>query len=385
MTGINHKTELRTILYIATGLDTGGAEIMLYNLITTLDREKYIPVVISLIHAGDIAKRLNAKDIKVHSLEAQPGKLPSVPALMKLIQLVHNIKPAIIHGWMYHGNFAALFARFFSGKTIPLVWTIHHSVESLNNEKAGTSKIIKLGAKFSRSPSAITYVSSISKKQHELLGYSNQKSLVIPNGVDVDLFVPSLEHYFSVRQELQLPQGSFLIGLIARFHPMKDHENFLKAAALISAQFNNIYFILAGTSVDNDNAFLKGLIWELHLKNIFLLGKRDDTDRLMAALDILTISSSHGEAFPMVLLEAMSCGVLCVSASVGDAQDIIGETGKIVPVRDPASLANACKELITSNEHQRKKLGKIAREKVITDYSLKSVVKKYEELYGRIM
>jgi glycosyltransferase involved in cell wall biosynthesis len=387
----NDKTEIRsnkkkfTVLFITTGLNTGGAEMMLYNLVSAIDRTKFSSVIISLIPVGDIGKKLSNLDIKVHSLHLNPGKLPSFSALLKLIRLVRKIKPAIIHGWMYHGNLAAQFAKLFVRRKIPIFWTIHHSVDSLENEKRSTATIIKLGARFSRLPASIIYVSSTGKMQHELLGYAKKNSLVISNGVDTDLFSPSVTNRNALRKELQLPETVFLIGNIARFHPMKDHENFLHAAALVQKHNTSVSFVLAGKNVDAQNEDLKRKITELNIQHIQLLGERNDINKILSATDVLVVSSAYGEAFPMIILEAMSCATLCVSTDIGDAAEIIGDAGKIIPAKNPSELAEAVASIIALDEPQRKKMQENARQKILANYSLQHIADAYEKLYEKYL
>ena len=380
-TTIAKQEKKNTILFITTGLNTGGAEIMLYNLIAAIDKTKYSPAVISLIPIGEVGKKLISLGAEVYSLNVPSGKLPTVPALLKLIRLARKIKPSVIHGWMYHGNIAAQFVNGFLQRRTPVLWTIHHSLDSLGNEKKSTVRVIALGARLSQKPSSIIYVSSTGKKQHELLGYADKKSLVIPNAVDTDLFSPSTENRIMTRKELGLPDDIFLVGHIARYHPMKDHENFLQAVALIQNLHTSIAFVLAGTNVDHQNEDLKKKILELNIQNIKLLGERNDINKILPALDVLVVSSSHGEAFPVIILEAMSSGVLCVSTDVGDASKIIGENGKVVPTKNPEALAEAISEIIDLDAVQRKKMQENARREIIANYSLRHIANEYEKLY----
>jgi glycosyltransferase involved in cell wall biosynthesis len=103
--------------------------------------------------------------------------------------------------------------------------------------------------------------------------------------------------------------------------------------------------------------------------------------RLTAALDIASSASAYGEAFPLILGEAMSCGVPCVVTDVGDSGWIVGNTGRVVPSKNPELLANAWKELIDLGAQDRENLGKAARARIIEDFSLGSVVAQYEKLY----
>jgi glycosyltransferase involved in cell wall biosynthesis len=107
--------------------------------------------------------------------------------------------------------------------------------------------------------------------------------------------------------------------------------------------------------------------------------------RLSAALDIASSSSAYGEAFPLVVGEAMSCGVPCVVTDVGDSGWIVGNTGRVVPPRNPEALANAWKELLHLGLEGRETLGRAARERIIASFALDSVVAQYETLYENLL
>jgi glycosyltransferase involved in cell wall biosynthesis len=306
------------ILYIITGLNTGGGERMLYNLLSKLNRECFDPVVISLMDCGTWGDRILALNIPVHTIDMQQGK-PTLSAMWRLIQIARQVKPDLIQGWMYHGNLAAQLVGAIL-QTKPILWNIQNSVYSLSHEKKMTARVIQLCAWLSKLPKKIVYVSRISQTQHEGLGYNSAKSCLIPNTADNSQFMPSLEARSSVRVELNLPENCLLIGLICRFHPMKDHANFLQAAALLLKEYPDIHFLMAGTEVDSANQFLQHCIQTLGIsKQTHLLGERRDIPRIMAALDIACLSSAYGEAFPLVLAEAMSCSVPCVVTDVGEA------------------------------------------------------------------
>jgi glycosyltransferase involved in cell wall biosynthesis len=249
-----------------------------------------------------------------------------------------------------------------------------------------TQALIKLGAPISKFAKQVLYVSKISKTQHEALGYEAGNGYVIPNGIDTSLFTPSLESRLSVRQELGLQSRYFLIGSICRYHPMKDHANFIKAAALLLKNYPDTHFMMAGSQVDAANKTLNQLIEELGIAaRIHLLGERSDMPRLMAALDIMTSASAYGEAFPLVLGEAMSSGVPCIVTDVGDSGWIVGNTGWVVPPKNPEALAEAWQEAIELGSQGREKLGKAARTRIIQSFSLDAVVSEYEALYESVI
>lgn len=372
------------IIFITTDLDTGGAEIMLYHLLSRINRKLFSPVVVSLMDKGIWGEKIAALGIPVHTIGMKQGK-PTPAAVWQLIRTINQLKPDIIQGWMYHGNFAAQLASIFSWGKIPVFWSIHHSIASLNSEKTMTRATIKIGASISHFNHKVVFVSQNSQKQHQILGYNSNNSCVIPNGFDTSKFHPSAAAREDFRRELGV-ESSILIGLICRYHPMKDHANFLQAAALILKDYPDVNFVLAGTDVNQQNTFISGLIAELNISSqVHLLGERHDINRILAALDIVSLSSAYGEAFPLVIGEAMSCGVPCVVTDVGDSGLIVGNTGKIVPPCDSQALANAWQELIVLDAADRIALGTSARKRIIEDFSLESVVAQYEALYRDIL
>lgn len=372
------------VVHIITGLSSGGAEITLYKLLSRVNRERFSTVVVSLIDRGTLGDRIEALGIPVYTIGMKPGMLTPI-AVWRLLHTVRQLKPDLVQGWMYHGNLAAQLSSFFLAQKVPVLWSIHNSIYSLTFEKRTTAVIIRLGASISKFPNNIVFVSRTSKSQHETLGYCSENSCVIPNGFDTSLFIPSVEARLAVRSELGLSKEIFLIGIIGRYHPMKDHANFLQAAALLLKDRPNIHFLLVGQQVDRENQVLNQLIQELGLfEQIHLLGERNDIPRLTAALDI-ACSASYSEAFPNVIGEAMSCGVPCVVTEVGDSSWIVGNTGRVVAARNPEALANAWKELFDLGSQTREILGKAARERIIEYFAMESFVGKYEALYESVL
>jgi glycosyltransferase involved in cell wall biosynthesis len=105
---------------------------------------------------------------------------------------------------------------------------------------------------------------------------------------------------------------------------------------------------------------------------------------LAAALDI-SVSSSWGESCPIVIGEAMACGVPCVVTDVGDAGWIVGDTGLVVPPRDAGALAVACETLIESGSQRRQAMGLLARTRVAEHFPLQSIMGRYEDLFAKAL
>jgi len=372
------------VLHIINDLSIGGTEIMLYKLLSRINRSLFEPSVISLNGADALSERLKELDIPVESLGLKASLASSV-SLVRLARATRLISPQLIQGWMYHGNLAAQFAGALARGPVKVVWNIRQSLYSLRDEKPATAKAIRLGAHLSRWPDRILNNSQKSVAQHVALGYAADRTVVIPNGFDTDAFVPSDDARASVRAELGVPENTVLVGRIGRYHHTKDYPTFLRAAALMLRDYPDTQFVVAGKNVDWNNNELRRQVHELGLlERIHLLGERLDMPRLTAALD-LAISSSHAEGFPNVIGEAMSCAVPCVVTDVGDSGWIVGHTGRVVPAQKPESLAEACKDLIKTGRERRQQSGLAARARIITRYSISSVVEQYESLYRLIV
>lgn len=376
-----------SVVYVTTSLEGGGAEMMLYQLVSHLNPQRFRVTVVSLMQPGPLVEKFQAADIPVYSIDMQRGGLPSIGVLWRLVRLLRQLQPDIIQGWMYHGNLAAQIARFvlFQGK-IPVLWSIHYSISCLATDKPMTRALIQLGSKLSSFPARILFVSKLSQQQHIDLGYCAEKCLTIPNGFNVDTFKPNPAARLAVREEFHLAAETFLIGSFARYNPMKDHPNFLRAAAQLHQHYPDVHFLLAGEDVDEHNQTLQELIAELNLTDrVHLLGERRDVSTLMAGLDIVTSSSAYGEAFPMIIGEAMSCGVPCVVTDVGDSGWIVGGTGRIVPPQDATALARGWQDLVELGAEERARLGISARQRIVENFSLGVIVPQYESLYKYLL
>ena len=377
---------MKKVLFVSTGLSMGGAEVMLYNLLSKMDRSRFQPIVVSLMGNDDDVYKARISDlgIDIHSLNLDQGKF-SLNKLFQLSNLIKQEQPDVLQGWMYHGNIATQLAGLFAFQKIPVIWSIHHSLHSLSSEKSLTQIIIRVGAFLSKVVNKVAYVSEKSLEQHQKLGYPEHNSCYIPNGFNTKLFKPSSEFRESFRNQLNISQDSILIGSLARYHPMKDHENLLRAAQIFLKDFPEANFVLLGTNVDYENKVLSDLIEELGIASqVHLLGARTDVPQVLPALDILTSSSAFGEAFPLVIGEAMSCGVPCVVTNIGDSAAIVGDTGVVVPPKNPQELADGWKKICQLSSEEKSSLSQRTRQKVLDLYSLESVVGKYEALYENI-
>jgi glycosyltransferase involved in cell wall biosynthesis len=377
---VKHK-----ILHIINSFEYGGAETMLCNLMGRADRDRFVPVVAALIDDMRTAGPVLDAGIAVHVIGMRPG-VPNPRGVMRLAGLLRRERPAVVQTWMDHSNLIGALAVGLSQVRAPLVWGVHHACHMPGLSKRSTLWTVAACARLSgRVPRWVVCCSEASRVAYASHGFASERLKVIPNGFDTQTFRPDPEARSQVRRELGLAPDVTLIGLIARYDPFKDHDNFLRAAAIVAREAPEVRFLLCGVGVDRSNDVLAAAVRSLGLGNrCHLLGPRRDVARVMAALD-LAVSSSRAEAFPLAVGEAMACGVPCVVTDVGDSAAIVGATGWVVPPRDPHALAAACRSAFGISPSARIQRGMEARRRICEQFDLTGIVRRYEELHESLI
>lgn len=329
---------MRDVLHIITGLNDGGAESALYRLCTNDTAHRHH--VVSLMDEGRYGPLLKARGVPVDTMHIPRGGLTAA-GLLKLWRHLRGRKYDAVQTWMYHADLiGGTIARVTGQPNIN--WGIHHSDLGQSGTGARTVTVARLCAALSRTvPRHVICCAGRSADVHAAFGYDRKRMVVIPNGYDLSVFRPDPIARQQVRGELAIDDTQCVVGFVARYDPLKDHANLLSALSQAARSGRRPVCLLIGTDMDRANAALIAQLRELGLADsVILLGQRNDVPRLMNALDVHILSSSS-EAFPNVLAEAMACGTPCVSTDVGDAREIVGDSGWIVPPRDAAALGEA--------------------------------------------
>lgn len=370
------------ILYVTTGLGVGGAERALERLLPALAARGFTLAVVSLREPQPVGARLRELGIEVHELGMKPSR-PSLAGLIRLWRVVRRFRPNVLQGWMYHGNLAAQLARLAAPRAKVLL-SIHQTLARLELESLATRTVIRLDAWLSRFAAKVLYVAQAAVAQHEAAGYA-RRALVLPNPLDTGVFRPDPHKRAQLRQALSLGEQQFVISMLGRFHPAKNHEGFLRAAESVAAERASATFLMAGLEVSPANPALAPLLAVPALRGrVQALGARDDIPDLLAASDLLVLSSIQ-EALPNVVMEAMSCGVPCVVTDVGDAARMIGDTGWLVAPADDEALADAMIRALDEQATSLAQRGAAARNRAVTHFGLDAVTARHAALYRSLV
>jgi glycosyltransferase involved in cell wall biosynthesis len=373
------------VLHVITALSVGGAERMLLKLLRAKALSGIEQQVVALLPGGAMAVPMRAAGVPVHELDFLGG-LPVIAGAARLALLARRCKPDLIQGWMYHGNLGALLARGALRRHVPLVWGIRQSLPSLEGENAFARVGIRLNRSLSGLADRLLFNSQTSLAQHRKFGFDMQRAQYLPNGFDTAGFAPDAQARTRWRSTWGADDGTVVFGLLARYHPAKDHAGFLQAARRVLDARGQTRFVMAGTGVDSSNEVLLGAIAEAGLRaHVHLLGEQREVASVLSGLDVYVSASSRIEAFSNSVGEAMSCALPCVVTTVGDSPQVVGETGRVVPALDPAALANAMVAMVDLGAQGRAALGARARRRVVSDFDIEVVAEGYGDLYRELV
>lgn len=367
------------ILHVIGALEVGGAETMLAKLVSRLDPARFENAVVSLSDEGPIGARIASSGIPVAALGARRGWIPPA-AFGRFVGLARDFRPDVLQAWMYH---AGLFAWAAKLRGVPgkLAWNLRCSDMDDSKYSRLSAFVRRACAWASPRPEVVLVNSRAGIAYHEASGFAPRRWEYVPNGFDTAEFKPDPSARAELRREWGVAEGDPVIGMAARFDPMKDHATFVAAAEIFLRSFPRVRFVLCGKGTGPAEEGIAELVHASPAAPSFLLlGRRDDVPGILAALDVFTLTSSFGEGFPNVLGEAMACGVPCVATDVGDAREIVGETGFVVKPRDPEALAAAWERPV-SDAALRERLGRAARERVERVFGIGAIAGTYARIY----
>ena len=372
------------VLHIITGLTQGGAESALFRFITSKYNDVSVThVVISMVDFGVYGKRMEDANIEVHMLN-MPRGIPSLKGLRKLWSLIRRTRPDIIQTWMYHSDLVGgIIARLAGYNNV--VWGIVNF--NLDPSVAGKSTrwTAKLCAILSGIiPRKIISCSERAVTAHQQIGYSKKKFVTIPLGYDLAEFYYNSVAANALKKTWGISDNTPVIGCVARWDHQKDHQNLLRAFAMVSNEFPDVVCVLVGPWMDDQNHDLVALVNKTNgaENKIVLAGRVDSIPNAMSALD-LHILPSLGEAFPNVVAEAMACETPCIVTDVGDAAAIVDKTGWVVPPANTEALADKLRIALADmkRKDEWKQRGVVCRRRIEENYSMQRMIGSYYDLW----
>ena len=357
------------VMFLLTSMPIGGAETLLVNLVRRFDPERITPLIGCLKEKDVLGVELENEFTVLENLIQHKYDFAVAGRLRKLFKK-ESVDAVITVGAgdkMFWGRLGARRA------SVPVILSALHStgwpdgVGRLNRMLTGITDgfiaVAKQHAKF----------------QVEQEKFPEHKVFLIPNGIDTDRFVVDTESREQWREKLNIPADAPTVGIVAALRPEKNHDLFLRAAKLTHEQNPNTHFVIAGDGPERHR--LEGYTKTLNLEeNVHFIGSSQDIPGVLSMLDVFSLTS-HNEASPVSIMEALSCERPVVSTDVGSIDESVLEdkTGYLVLPGDSEKLAERWGQLL-SNEALRNRLGAAGRQHVIDHCSLQSMTNGYTRL-----
>lgn len=372
----------RRILYIANdGEITGGGAVSLGSLIKCLDKKRFSPFVICP-YRGSFVELLDKENIVVDIIYFPRLKSLNILAISKTIaKLVSVIKQRKIQ--LLHANgprFNFLGAMAAKCCRIPVIW--HERTLPLKN-------MIDIDLMLSFLPERIICNSWALAERFYKRKKIRKKIRVIMNGVDTRLFNPYVSAA-KIRSEFGIAKEELVVGIIGRIDPIKGIDYCIDAAAEICRSFSLARFLIVGDVFQKEHVWfldkLKEKVKTLALEGkVIFCGFRHDMPEVFAACDICLLYTD-AEACGRVLFEAMASAKAVVATNNGGTPEIVvdGETGILVPPKDPQTLAKALMKLL-NDKNLARQMGRKGRERVEKNFTLEQYVKKTELVYEELL
>ncbi len=359
------------VLLVITGLTMGGAEKIVAELADAL-AARGCEVALAYLK-GPVQVRPARSDVKLVCLgmDSTAGLLRGWLAFRRLLR---KFRPGIVHSHMFHATMLARLAAIPS-RRFRLVSTMHTAYDGGRMRAMAfraTDRLSDLSTNVSRE-AVEAFVAGGAVPRGRMI--------TVYNGIPVDKFTPSPAARTAVRADFSIDEDCRLFLAAGRLNWSKDYPNMFAALAGLPAGLR-FRLLIAGDGELRSQ--LETQVRELGLADkVRFIGIRNDMPALMAAADVFVLSS-EGEAFGLVVAEAMACGCVVVATDASGVREVVGECGFVVPIKDPAALASALVAACSLSGEQAAELGRAARRRVVELYSSARATDRWHALYGRL-
>ena len=351
------------ILYLITGLGLGGAEKVVADLADQMILLGHNVKIAYL--TGEVQVKPTSSNVELIALHLNSAK-GFLLSSRKYQRLIKSFRPDVVHAHMVHANIFTRLNRALC--PVPkLICTAHSSNEG--------GKARMLAYRLTNRLSDIN--TNVSQEATQAMinkgAFTKSNVVTVYNGINLNKFKNDPK---SIRRE----QNTLNLIAVGRFTDAKDYPNLINAFAILKSRNNsNIKLTIVGDGELTPQ--IESLIKELNLdKDITLLGRRSDVVELLSQADIFILASKH-EGLPTVVIEAMACECYVVATDSGGVAEVMGNTGKLVPIQNSQALADALQNAIALSSKDRMQNNRKARARVEQLFSLETSVQKWLALY----
>jgi sugar transferase (PEP-CTERM/EpsH1 system associated) len=367
------KRPLRTAC-IVPSLAAAGMENVVVNLCNQLTPDEFRPLICTLAQGGKLESEVDRDRVELLNVPRRFGNDPRVPLRLAAEFRRRRIDLVQTNSWgtLVEGFVAARLAR------VPVVVHAEYGTMETRRRNVYVQRLLWRGLH-----RVVAVCDPLADTMAETIGFPRERIDVIPVGVDTRRFRMADSDKNALRRQLGLPQDVLLLGMVARFIPLKDHEGVIQALARLSQAGIELHLALAGDGPLRTQ--LEAAARELQVADrVHFLGIVPQVEPVLRALDIL-VSNSHREGMSVTIVEAMASGLPVVATDVGAAEELLaaGAAGVLIRPRDADALVAAIHEL-AQQPARRRMLGQAARQRAEAVFSTTAMVEGYARMYQEL-
>ena len=361
------------VMFLLSSMPIGGAETLLVNLVRRMDRTRCIPS-IACLKEKDVLGELMAQEVNVFDKLINHKYDVAVTGRLKKLFVEHQIDAVVTVGAgdkMFWGRIAARRAR------IPVILSALHStgwpdgVGNLNRMLTGITD------------GFIACAQQHAEYQIQEEKFPKEKVFLIPNGIDTEQFVLSSQSRHQWRSKIGIEPSAPVVGIVAALRPEKNHDLFLQSASLLVNEMPEARFVIVGDGPERERLEELARVTKIE-KFVHFLGSVQDIPGVLSMIDLFALTS-HNEASPVSIMEALSCKRPVVATDVGSIDESVleGETGFLVPAGNADAMFKRWRQILTDSELSAS-LGAAGRDHIVKTCSLESMTEGYMSLIERL-
>ena len=368
------KNKIRVLHCIET-ISSGGVEKVRLNYARKMSKDVFELKIVCTQAKGQILSELESLGVEVIPIGTFSHPF-EIRKYRKLIRVINDFKPHIIHGAVFEGNSMAFVGKVFG--RVPIAILEETSDPKFRSKRA--NRLLKFYSKFTNamigiSPAVMDYL----KKEVRV---KEQKLNLISNGVDIPMKLDQ-KAIRILKDKLMIKEGDVVIGAVGRvYNKVKRFSDVLEAMALLSLP--QLKFILIGNGPDLE--FLEKQVSTFGLQHqVLFVGYQADPNPYYDVMDIFCVPSLQ-EGFGLVAVEAMLHQLPVIATKVGGLKDIVidGQVGFFVPPESPEFIAEKLQILI-AHPQLRKKMGQRGKQRALENYTTDRYYKEVENLYLKLL
>ena len=371
-----------TVAYVIPRMSIGGAQTHLLQVLRLLDRRRFRPLLCCLatdrkdpVHLLD-----QVRDLGVPVLDARlrdtANSLVRPHSLAQMVRIAgefrrHRVR--VVHSYLFHANWFGTVTARLARVPVAIVSKRSMDVYPRARDRWANRLVNRLADRMTAVAGAVR------DHVHATEGCPLEKIVVIPNGIGAP--VPARVDRADV---LRVGAGDQVIGTITRLVWKRGHEALLEAAAIVTRTEPSAKLLVVGDGPLRPA--LEEQAQRLGLNGaVRFLGAVPEAARLLPQFDVFVLSSLW-EGMSNGLLEAMAAGRPVVATRVGGNPEVVvdGESGLLVPPKDPQALADAVLRLLRDRELAHR-LGEAARRRIESQFTLEQMVSRMEDLYQDLL